>query len=678
MSAFICSCHLVAFSLLNKHADERALLVKEKSTSAAAKTDERDPESWGVVLRYQDANKIWRDAPQEAVTSILDAMGADRPTPDVATEAEPVVVTRSNETLALDGDWRIETESGEHLDGRGDLTHNLPFGYHELFTEAAPDGQRLIVAPNACPSSDQLSAWGWAVQLYAMRSRKSWGIGDLGDLREFATVAKSFDADFAIVNPLHAMLPGFPQHDSPYYPSSREFRNPLFLRVEEVPGADLIGDQLNDIARAGNALNTDRKIDRDAVWRLKLQALEAIFEQSVMTKAFHDYVRVGGTSLRRFAEFCALYERFGGTWREWAPELRRPDSKAVADFAAGNQKRVMFHMWLQWLIDLQLAAAGDSIGLIQDLAIGVDPAGADAWIWQDALALNMRVGAPPDEFNTRGQDWGLPPFDPWKLRTERYEPFIGTLRSALAHASGLRIDHVMGLFRLYWIPEGNSARDGTYVRYRWDEMLSIIALESHRATAHVIGEDLGTVEPYMREELDRHNLLSYRLLWFENEPPKKFPRRALAAVTTHDLPTIAGLWSGWDIEQQRRLGTEPNEESTAEIVSRVAKWLGVEKTADARRVTALTHEMLASAPSAMVSATLDDALGVVERPNFPGTTTEWPNWSLALPVSLEEFGTDPGFVATSKALSKGRVRSDEGAAHDDSRSSQTQKNLPLA
>jgi 4-alpha-glucanotransferase len=241
----------------------------------------------------------------------------------------------------------------------------------------------------------------------------------------------------------------------------------------------------------------------------------------------------------------------------------------VQAFAREHADRARYHQWLQWRVEGQLGQANAHLDVMQDLAIGCDPAGADAWLWPDAFALGVRVGAPPDEFNTRGQDWGLPPFNPWALRARHYEPFIQTMRSGFRHAGGMRVDHVMGLFRLFWIPPDAGPAEGAYVRYPHHELLDILALESHRAGAYVVGEDLGTVADYMREELAARDVLSYRLLWFEPSPPPQYPERALAAVTTHDLPTIAGMWSGSDLNEQSRLGLEPNVESTRAIHGRL-------------------------------------------------------------------------------------------------------------
>jgi 4-alpha-glucanotransferase len=264
----------------------------------------------------------------------------------------------------------------------------------------------------------------------------------------------------------------------------------------------------------------------------------------------------------------------------------------------------------------------------------------------------MAVGAPPDEFSLQGQSWGLPPFDPWRLRTAGYHPFIQTIRATLGHAGGLRLDHVMGLFRLWWVPEGGSPAEGAYVRYCADDLLDIVALECHRAGAYAVGEDLGTVEDHVRKELADRGVLSYRLVRFEDTPPAKYPVQALAAVTTHDLPTVAGLWSGEDLEDQKRIGMEPNEEATQTLRDRLREATGVSDDAPIEDVVVATYEALSGAPCLLLTAGLDDALGVKQRPNMPGTLDQWPNWRIALPIPLEEIETDPRPRAVAAALDR--------------------------
>jgi 4-alpha-glucanotransferase len=444
-----------------------------------------------------------------------------------------------------------------------------------------------------------------------------------------------------------------PQEPSPYFASSRCFRSPLYLRVEDVPGAaDL--PELAELAAAGRALNAQRQIDRDAVWHLKSSALEALFTRFAGDADFDRYQAEEGPALQEYATFCALAERYGLPWEKWPVEVRSPAAEGIAPFSTSEAgaARVRYHAWLQWLLDRQLAAAGETIGLVQDLAIGADAGGADAWRWQDSMALGVRVGAPPDEFNPDGQDWGLPPFDPWKLRAAGYRPFIELARAGLRHAGGLRFDHVMGLFRLFWVPEGASPAEGTYVHYPYGDLLDILALESQRAGAFVVGEDLGTVEPEHRRELAERGVLSYRLLWFEPSPPGDggWPRQALAAATTHDLPTVAGVWTGADLAARKELGLATNEASEVALRAKLKRWTGAPDDAPAAEVVAGVYRLLAEAPCEIVTAALDDALAVEERPNMPGTLDEWPNWRIALPQPIEEIEEAPLAAAIAESL----------------------------
>ncbi len=600
--------------------------------------DRARAKAWGVDLGYEDADRAWRDSPADSIEAVLDLISDGAETPPPLHRAARVV--RAGDHILVGGAWQLDLEDGAQVTGDGLLPSDVPLGYHVLREDEHPDGVPFIVSPGACFLPEGLRTWGWGVQLYAARSRASWGMGDLSDLRALGEWSAARGAGVLMVNPLHAPLPGVPQQASPYFPSSRCFRNPMYLRVEEVPGARESGVDLATAARAAQALNGARHIDRDTIEPLKMDVLEQIWRRAPSADRVDRYRAAVGRRLHDYATFCALSERHGRPWSDWPVALSSPAGAGTAGVAARERERVAFHEWLQWCIDVQLEAAGAATPLMQDVAIGVDAAGADAWLWQDAFALGVRVGAPPDEFNARGQDWGLPPLDPWRLRACAYEPFIAAVRAGFRHSGALRFDHVMGLFRLYWIPEGADPADGVYVRYPSRELLDILALESVRAGAFVVGEDLGTVEDEVRDELVRRRVLSYRLLWFEDDPPAKWPRGSLAAVTTHDLPTVAGLWSGADLEAQRAMGLDPNAESTAAIRDRLVEWAGVDPDAAADAVVAATYALVASAPSAVVVATLDDALAVEERPNHPGTTHEWPNWSLALPVPLEDALAD--------------------------------------
>jgi 4-alpha-glucanotransferase len=610
-----------------------------------------DLREWGIEPAYRGGDGRWHEAPRSTIHAIAASMGADRDDVD-GPEAEPAVrVVRGGEQVSIPGSWDLTLEDGTAVVFEARLPSSLPLGYHQMRRWSDGHGVRLIVAPRRCPLPSEHRAWGWAVQLPALRSARSWGIGDLADLRSLAAWSAAQGASIVLVSPLHAGRPGFPQEASPYFPSSRCWRNPLYLRVDEVRGVEAI-----DVDGPAG-LNTRRLIDRDRIWRVKLGALERAWDRFGGDANFDQYCEREGSLLGDWAAYCALFEVHGRGWSQWPEDVRHPLAAGVRDFAERHRRRVGFHKWLQWLLDRQLASAGARLSLVQDVAVGFDPGGADAWIWQDVIARGMAIGAPPDAFNRLGQNWGLPPFDPWRLRAAGYEPFIRTVRANLRHAGGLRVDHVMGLFRQYWVPEGADPRDGAYVRYPWDDLLGILALESERAGAFVVGEDLGTVEPFVRDELSKRDVLSSRVVWFEERGPADFPERSLASISTHDLPTLAGMWTGSDLSAQSRLGLEPDVAAVDAVRSRLANLLAVPADARPDEVVVAAHRLLAEAASVVVAASLEDALGVEERPNMPGTTDDaWPNWSLALPVPLETALSDPGVLAVARVLA-GRRRS---------------------
>lgn len=592
-------------------------------------TADVSPADWGVSSGYHDFAGRWHDSPVGSVGAVLDAMGAHPGGPP----PPPAVTVRLDHQLPPLGPGRVHLEHGGYLDIAGELPPDTPTGYHR-FEPRGGEPRLLVVSPGRVRRPTR-PAWGVAAQLYAARSTRSWGIGDLDDLARIGRWSASLGAEFVLVNPLHAATPAAPGgriEPSPYYPGSRCFSNPLYIAVDKLPGANDVA-AARAAATAGQALNAERRIDRQRVWQLKEPVLWEVFERRAGAdlEAYRDH---RGESLELFARYCACAETLGPDWRRWPPG------------AAGHADpaRVRFHAWLQMVLDAQLASAARQTGLVADLAVGVDPNGPDAWIWSDCFAEGMRVGAPPDEFNTKGQNWGLPPFDPWRLRAASYEPWIAALRAGLAHGKGLRVDHVMGLFRLFWIPEGTEAGDGVYVSYPHHDLLNILALEAERAGAYVVGEDLGTVQDEVRADLAARQVLSYRLWWFEDTPPSGWPAQAMAAVTTHDLPTVAGMLTGSDIQAQRDIGAAPNEESSAKLAAKLSERA---PGTEAETVIEEVYADLAGAPCDLLVATLDDMLAVQERPNMPGTTDLWPNWSLALPVPLEEWakGPLPGRIA---------------------------------
>ena len=594
---------------------------------------------------YTDALGKWRGATVETCSVLRAAMGQ----PTTQKQEDDVWVLRRGQSRRLRTSAEIVLEDGTVLRVETALPQDLPPGYHKVRYCDREQETHLIVSPGLCYLPERMRIWGWSTQLYALRSTQSWGIGDFADMRELGRwSAREFQAGVMLVNPLGATAPTLPQQPSSYFPSSRIYRNLLYLRIEEIPGAQESISDLQGLAAAGKALNADRRIDRDAVFTLKKKALELLWSRFTGDVGFDRFCREQGTQLTRFASYCALAECHGGDWRQWPGEYQQWNSLSVARFTDDRAERVHFYQWVQWLLDEQLAKAAAEIPLTQDLPIGVDPGGADAWGWRDLFAESVSIGTPPDEYNIKGQDWGLPALVPWKLRAGGYAPFIETVRGALRHAGGLRIDHVMGLFRLYWIPQGADPSAGAFVRYNADELLAILSLESQRARAYIVGEDLGTVEENARKQLSGSRILSYRLLWFEKDPPAHYPEQALSAITTHDLPTVAGLWSGADLEAQRKLGLQPNEEGTTKIRNTLRSMADVGDDVAVETVIGRAYDRLAQAPSAIIVATLEDALAVHERPNMPASTTG--SWCLALPKSLENLQSSPLAQAIATSL----------------------------
>jgi 4-alpha-glucanotransferase len=360
------------------------------------------PSDWGVQTEYIDAAGKRRRLAQRDVDALMVAMGAGEL--DAVPDAGPVFARPG---ARVDGK-ALRLEAGGEVALSGSLPEDVPFGYHRLLRE---DDQEvtLVVSPGRCHLPEDLRGWGWAAQLYAVRSARSWGMGDLGDLRRLARWAAQQQATMMLLNPLHAPLPVLPQQPSPYYPSTRRYRNPLYLRVEDVPGAGELAD-IEELSIAGQRLNEDDRIERDRVFALKMEALGRIWLKFAGNRDFDAYRKREGESLSAYALFCAISEAHGTGFSRWPEEFRRPDSAAVAAFAGEHQRGIEFHMWLQWLIDRQLRGAAKTIPLVHDMAVGFAPDGADAWLWQDLLAGGISVGAPPDAFNPGGQDWGLPAF----------------------------------------------------------------------------------------------------------------------------------------------------------------------------------------------------------------------------------------------------------------------------
>jgi 4-alpha-glucanotransferase len=518
------------------------------------------------------------------------------------------------------------------------------------------------------------SVWGFMTQLYAVRSRASWDHGDLVDLRELARwSAADLGAGFVLVNPLHAPSPSPPLEPSPYLPVTRRFVSPLYLRVEEVEEFDRLDDlargQVERIAAAQRRWNTSGSLlDRDAVWEAKRTALafvHAVPRSPARQSAYERFRELEGDGLLDFATWCALAEVHGGVWATWPEELCDPASPAVAAARADLGDRIDFYCWLQWLADEQLAAAqeeatgaGMALGIVHDLAVGVHPHGADTWALQDVMAAGVTVGAPPDAFNQQGQDWSQPPWRPDQLAAAAYRPYRDMLRTVLRHAGGIRVDHVPGLFRLWWVPEGAPPHEGTYVTYDHEALVGILVLEAWRAGALVVGEDLGVVEPWVRDYLAERGVLGTSILWFERDhegrplPPESWRELCLAAVTTHDLPPTAGYLIGEHVrirESLDLLSRSPEEERRIDAEER-EQWLGVLRErgwlpegSDEQQTVEALHRALAATPSRLLGVALTDAVGDRRAINQPGTSDEYPNWALPLadgsgrPVLLDDM-----------------------------------------
>lgn len=531
----------------------------------------------------------------------------------------------------------------------------LPTGVHLL-----SDGTPVVVGPASLPAPGRRT-WGWQVQLYQLRSARSWGIGDYADLCALAREMGVRGADVLLVNPMHAVTPVLPIQPSPYFPSSRRFADQVAVAVDALPeyaaAPAAVRAEVDALRPPSGPL-----IDRDAVWTAKRAAFALLLPDQVRPAPEVDW-----TGLDGFAVFCALAERHGVSWQAWPSRLRQPGPAAAA---AADPELVRLHRWIQQRAVEQLDAAqraardaGMAIGVVHDLAVGVDPVGADAWLLPGDLATGATVGAPPDPFGQLGQDWGFPPFRPGRLAETAYRPFRQVVRASLQHGGGLRVDHVMGLFRLWWVPVGLGAVNGTYVSYDHEAMLRVLVLEAARAGALVVGEDLGTVEPEVRRALDGAGVLGSAVLWFTREedeitplPPARWRERAVASVSTHDLPTAYGFLADEQVRVRAKLGQldRPVEEEEARVREERERLLAMMRAEGLARPGAPDSEvvldmyrLLARTPSAVVLAMPADAVGDLRQPNLPGTLDQYPNWRLPLAdptgteVTLETFLASP-------------------------------------
>jgi 4-alpha-glucanotransferase len=582
------------------------------------------------------------------------------------------------------------------------LPRALDHGYHTLRVamrsagESAEATQSLIVVPSSSPKAREVlggrSLFGISTNLYTLRSARNWGVGDLTDLRQLVRWSASEGAGFVGVNPLHALL-NRGVDVSPYSPVSRLFRNPLYIDVAAVP--ELVESEearrmteSPDFRAALTRLRAADQIDYRGVMALKMPVLRALYRtfrergagRGARARAFARYVESQGETLTDFATWSALAEFLASQgmgddayeWHRWPKPYRDRHSSAVARFRRDYAEEVALHAWLQWELDNQLATAaklatelGMPIGLYQDLAIGTSPTGSDTWAFGDLFLDGVSIGAPPDPYAAEGQNWGLPPIDPRRLAEQGYQYWIALVRSALRHAGALRIDHVMGLFRQFWIPEGRTGKEGAYVRFPADDLLGILALESTRHRALIVGEDLGTVPPEVPPALEKWGILSSKVLYFEREgeydfrSASSYDPRALATANTHDMPTLAGFLAGRDIDLKVEVGMmDPNEAEEARrarqreceaLVRRLVAdgILAAGRKPEDAELRGAVHEFLCRTPSVLVGLSLDDLAGEREPVNIPGVAGDkYPSWTRRMRLSVEDLGTDPGVAAT--------------------------------
>ena len=589
---------------------------------------------------------------------------------------------------------------------------------HKIFpgsTDTLHKRSKIIITPDTCyipPELQNGRSWGLSVNLYSIRSEQNWGIGDFADLKKIIRWTADFKGGFTGINPLHAIPNSKPYGVSPYAPLSRLYKNFIYLDMENIPEVEESEDALKIMKSEdfNNELHELRKtglIDYERAASLKEKILRKAFDffyrkhflrNTRRGKEFRKYITEEGMPLEGFATYMALYAFFKGrgargtgegknkltpcySWQEWPAEYHNASSRAVQKFRKTHEKEIFFYQYVQWLIDIQLRGIseeaknhGMDIGLYHDLAIGSVGGGSDAWSYRNVIASGADVGAPPDDFSPDGQKWGFPPAIPDKLKETGYELFIQTIRKNMKHGGALRIDHALGMFRLFWIPCQMTPKEGAYVGYQSEDLLRIIALESIRNRTMVIAEDLGTIGDNVRESLKRLRMLSYRLFYFERNypdpsflPPGGYPRMALCAVTTHDLPTIYGYWKGRDLKVRRQLGKYPDDTLWNKQVEERERDKGLILSALKSQgiipgdcsTSEMTHELcrgiyqyLALTPCKLLLVSLDDIIGTIDQQNMPGTVDSHPNWIQKTPMTLEEIIKDERFKGLAETLNR--------------------------
>jgi 4-alpha-glucanotransferase len=629
--------------------------------------------------------------------------------------------------------WRVLFENGARLDGttstaectevwrgevagswitrrRFELAADLPPGYHELEARIAggnADHCRLIVSPPKCFEPAAIAAgrrlWGIAVQLYTLRSRSNWGIGDFGDLEMLIRWVAKAGAGFLGLNPLHALAPADPARASPYSASSRYFLNILYIAVPAVPEFEQCQAARMRLADPEtvnrlSALRAHQHVDYVGVADLKLEILALLYRdfrakhlatRSARARSYLAFVAERGAPLQLHARFDALDRHFRDTlscasgWMNWPQEFRDVNGSAAARFALERPVEVEFYAYLQWLAHEQLLHAqtltrelGMPIGLYGDYAVGANPSGSETWMDQASYALGAEIGAPPDPLALKGQGWGIPPPNPAAMQSQRLQGFVGLIRGNMRYYGALRLDHVMSLCRLWWVPGGCAATEGAYVHYPLQELLTVLSLESGRNSCLVVGEDLGVVPDEMRRAMPEFGLYHYKVLLFEKvagrfRRPEEFVRHALATATTHDMPTLRSYWEARDIELRRRLGLYPSEQIEGDIIRErdqdreqllaALREQGLDPAHPGAPLDPYTSELgralhvyLARSSTALVAVQIEDLLGMIDPVNVPGTDSEYPNWQRKLSADIEDMTAREDFSEQFAEINRAR------------------------
>ena len=648
------------------------------------------------------------DETKRALLAVMDTpAGKVPPLPPVQ-----VFTPRSKRQLTPQGrgefSWQLLSEQGKNFSGTiqgGEalaLPPRLPQGYHSFtLRQGRKQWQtRIIIAPRRCylpePLQQGEKRWGALVQLYTLRSDSNWGIGDFGDLQQMLEQVAANGGDFVGLNPLHALYPAQPDHASPYSPTSRRWLNVLYIDVNQVAAFahSTEAQRWWKLAKTRNALKQARAtdwVDYSAVAALKMTALRFAWQSWQPDADFQQFVAEGGEPLRYQAAFDGILAERAAShpdewgWEKWPEGWRTAHQPEVQQWCADHEDEIQFWSWLQWLAQQQFAACwqrsqqlGMAVGLYRDLAVGVAQHSAETWLDPQLYKLGASVGAPPDRLGPLGQNWALPPLDPHVMRARGYQPFIDLLRANMRDCGALRIDHVMALLRLWWIPYGEGADKGAYVSYPVEELMAILALESQRHGCMVIGEDLGTVPPMIVRMLRSHGIFSWKVLFFEQErdgryrPPSAYPRQSIASASTHDLPTLSGFWQAGDLTLGEKLGmyrgsvlqslqqqrvTQKQALLNALQQAGAMSAQGTELANEPSLSPALNlamHRFLAQTGSALLGLQPEDWLGMTSPVNVPGTVNEYPNWRRKLSATLEVMFDDKAVQQVMKAVNVGR------------------------